>query len=250
MRASGSAFWSRSPARPCCDGFHFPARALRPRRVGHRVRLVEDDHALPGVTLVLVLAVREPGHDLVEAGRLALTRGRTQRRIGGEQDSLRMGDVGPLAHLGQRDDVFLASSDGAPVAARVLQQLVGLREPQRPLPSPQPLVEDDGGDLPALAAAGAVSQHPAAPEADRIGQRLVGVDGFAVVFEDRCGVIVIAVCVHALHCLRHECLPAGADAVLGGEMALVRLAGEDDALELGVGQQALGHHLLRQHRAV
>ena len=33
-------------------------------------------------------------------------------------------------------------------------------------------------------------------------------------------------------------LPLGSDAVLGGEVAVVRLAGEYDALELGVGQQA------------
>ena len=33
-------------------------------------------------------------------------------------------------------------------------------------------------------------------------------------------------------------------------MTLVRLAGEDHALELGVGQQTLGHNLLRQHRTV
>ena len=158
-----------------------------------------------------------------------------------------MGDVGPLADLAEGDDVVFAPADGAPVAARVLKQLVGLREPEGALPAPQPLVEDDGGDLPALAAAGAVAQHPAAPEADRIGQRLVGIDGFAVVFGGRSAgiVIVIAVGVDALHGL-----PAGADAVLGGEMALVRLAGENHALELGVGQQTLGHNLLRQHRTV
>ena len=39
--------------------------------------------------------------------------------------------------------------------------------------TPQPLVEDNRCDLPALAASGAVAQHPAAPEAHRRGQRLV-----------------------------------------------------------------------------
>ena len=43
------------------------ARAFRPRGVGHRVRLVEDDHAGKGVALVVVLAAGEPGDDLVEA---------------------------------------------------------------------------------------------------------------------------------------------------------------------------------------
>ena len=158
-----------------------------------------------------------------------------------------MRDVGPLTHLAERDDVFGAPADGAPVAARVLQQLVGLREPERPLASPEPLVEDDGGDLPSLAAAGAVAQHPAAPEAHRFGQRLVGVDGLAVIFGSCSGFIavVIGVGVHAPHGL-----PAGADAVLGGKVTLVRLAGEDHALELGVGEQSPGQHLLRQHRAV
>ena len=105
------------------------------------MRLVEDDDALISVALVLVVAVREPGHDLVEARRLALPRGGAQRGIGGEQDALRMGDVGPLAHLAEGDDVLFAPADGAPVAARVLQQLVGLREPEGALPAPQPLVE-------------------------------------------------------------------------------------------------------------
>ena len=207
------------------------------------MRLVEDDDALISMALVLVLAVREPGHDLVEPRRLSLPGWGAQRGIGGEQDALGVGDAGPLAHLAEGDDVFGAPADGAPVAARVLQQLVGLREPERALPSPEPLVENDGGDLPALAAAGAVAQHPAAPEADRIGQRLVGIDGPAVVVRFRCGIVVVGV--DAL-----DRLPAGADAVLGGEVALVRLAGEDHALELGVGQQSFGHHLLRQHRTV
>ena len=163
-----------------------------------------------------------------------------------------MGDVGPLAHLAEGKDVVGTPADGAPVAPRVFQQLVGLGEPEGAFAPPQPLVEDDGGNLPALAAAGAVAQHPAPPEAHRIGQRLVGVDGLAVVFGSRSGLIavVIAVGVDALHGLRHECLPAGADAVLGGEVFLVRLAGKDHALELGVGQQPLGHHLLRQHWTV
>ena len=158
-----------------------------------------------------------------------------------------MGDVGPLAHLAEGNDVLFAAADSAPVPARVLQQLVGLREPERALPAPQPLVEDDGGDLPALAAAGAVAQHPAAPEAHRIGQRLVGVDDLAVVFRSwRVGIVaVIAVGVDALHRL-----PTRADAVLGGEVALVRLAGEDNALELRVGELPLVDHAFGQHRTV
>ena len=62
----------------------------------------------------------------------------------------------------------------APVAARVFQQLVGGGQPQGPAAAAQPVVEDDGGDLATLAAAGAVAQHPAAPETHRRGQ------GFAI----------------------------------------------------------------------
>ena len=143
------------------------ARALGPGGVGHGVGLVEDDDAREGVAVVFTAAAGEPGDDLVEARLLPLPGRRAQRGIGGEEDALRLGDVGPLADLGQRDYFLLAPADGGPVPARVLEQLVGLAEPERPLPSPQQLVEDDGGDLPALAAAGAVAQHPAAPEAHR-----------------------------------------------------------------------------------
>ena len=52
-----------------------------------------------------------------------------------------------------------------------------------------------------FAAARAVAQHPAAPEADRIGQRLVDVGGLAVVFGDRSVVIAVVISfgVHAPH---------------------------------------------------
>ena len=45
-------------------------------------------------------------------------------------------------------------------------------------------------------------------------------------------------------------LPSGPDAVERGEMALVGLAGEDDALKLGIGQEPLGHDPGGQHRTV
>ena len=66
-----------------------------------------------------------------------MPRGGAQRGIGGEEDPLPMGDVAPLAHLAEGNDVVGAPADGAPVPARVLQQFVGLREPQRPLASPR-----------------------------------------------------------------------------------------------------------------
>ena len=106
--------------------------------------------------------------------RLSLAGGRAQGCIGGEQDSGLLRNIGPLAELAQRNDVGFAAADRGPVAARVLEQLVGGGQPQRPAAAAQPVVEDDGGDLAALAAAGAVAQHPAAPQTHRRGQ------GFAI----------------------------------------------------------------------
>ena len=138
------------------------------------MRLVEHDDAAIGMAGVFINAIREPADDLFEARALSLAGGRAQGCIGGEQDSGLLRNIGPLAELAQRDDVGLAAADRGPVAARVLEQLVGGGQPQRPAAAAQPVVEDDGGDLAALAAARAVAQHPAAPETHRRGQ------GFAV----------------------------------------------------------------------
>ena len=81
-------------------------------------------------------------------------------------------NLGPLAELAERDHVVLAAAERAPVASRVLDQLVGLRQPEGAPAAAQPVVEHDGGDLAALARAGAVAQHPAAPEAHGGGQDL------------------------------------------------------------------------------
>src|SRR3546814_19012400 len=64
----------------------------------------------------------------------------------------------------ERDDVALGATEGGPVAHRVLDQLVGLGDPERPAPALEPVVEDDPGDLAALAGPGSVAQEPAAPE--------------------------------------------------------------------------------------
>ena len=150
-----------------------------------------------------------------------------------------MRDLRPLADLGERDDVALGAPERRPVAPGVLQQLVGLREPERALSAPEPLVEDEGRDLPALAAPGAVAEHPALAQAHRRGQPLVRVRGGARV--DR----ALALAVDAAHGL-----PPFADAVEGGEVGVVGLAREHYALQLSVGEKALAHHALGQHRAV
>ena len=210
--------------------------------------LVEDDAPLISVAPVVVLAVGEPSHDLVEARRLALPGRRAQRGIGGEEDSLRMGDVGPLAHLAEGDDVVFVSADGAPVAPRVLKQLVDCESQRGALSAPQPLVEDDGGHLPALAAAGAVAQHPAAPEADRIGQRFVGIEPIRLSSSEAGAASSLLSSLSAS--TRFTVSQPAPMRYFGGEMTLVRLAGEDHALELGVGQQPLGHHALGQQWVV
>ena len=145
-------------------GRRIATRSLGPGGVGHGVGLVEHDDATISMARVFIHTIREPAHDLLEARGLSLTGRRAQGCIGGKQDPGLLRNFGPLAELAQRDNVGLLAADRGPVAARVLEQLVGGGQPQRPAAAAQPVVENDGGDLAALAAAGAVAQHPAAPE--------------------------------------------------------------------------------------
>ena len=180
---------------------------------------------------VFVHAVREPVDDLFEARGFSLAGGRAQGCIGGKQDPCLLWNVGPLAELAQWDDVALAAADRGPVAAGVLEQLVGGGQPQRPAAAAQPVVEDDGGDLAALAAAGAVAQHPAAPETHRRGQRFAiagsigggfktGAYGLALICLIGGLRDVIAVVIFVVGDTR-DGLPALADAVERGKMVAV-----------------------------
>src|SRR6202035_6133781 len=96
-----------------------------------------------------------------------------QGRVGGEEDALVERDRGALAEARKRHDVGAIAADRRPVALGVYDQLVGLRDPQRALAALEPVVEDDAGGLAALAGTGAVTEKPAAPEADRVR----GIDG-------------------------------------------------------------------------
>ena len=119
------------------------------------------------------------------------------------------------------------------------------------------MVENDGGDLAALAAAGAVAQHPAAPETHRRGQHLAVAGGIRIRFKTSAygvtcicglhGTIAINVIVIAVVGDTRDGLPALADAVERGKMAIMRLTGEDDTFELGVGQQFVRHDTHGQH---
>ena len=99
-----------------------------------------------------------------------------------------------------------------PVALRILQQLVALRDPERLAPSLPPVVEHDPGRLAALARASAIAKEEATAEAD-------GVRGI---------------------------LGRGRDHVAGfidsprpREIRAVRLARVDHGLQLRVGQQTV-----------
>ena len=112
-----------------------------------------------------------------------------------------------------------------PVAAGVFEQLVGLRQPQRPHAALEAVVKDDGGDLAPLAGAGAVTQHPAAPKAHR--RRVCRGAGIG----NRAG-IVATVLVRGVGTL--DGLPVRGDAVTGIEPAAVGFACKDHAFKLGV----------------
>ena len=218
------------------------------RGVGHGVGLVEDDDALEGVASVFVegsvATAGEPGDDLVEARGLVLAGRAAQRRVGGEEDAFVEGYGVSLPDLAEGEDVCVAPAEGGPVAAGVLEQFVGLGDPEGALASAQPLVEDDGGDLASLAAPRSVSEHPALAEAHR-GRKAfgrLGVGGVVVVPGFRGGRVGAVDAAHGF--------PSRADAVSGGEMSVMRLPGEDDAFELGVGEQAVGHDLRGQQRPV
>ena len=134
------------------------ALAVAAAGVLHGVALVEHDHA--------VEVAAEPVDDLLHARRLRLALGRAQRRVGGEEDALVEADRRALRKAGQRRDEQALLAERRPVALGVLDQLVGLRDPDGAAAALEPVVEQDAGDLAALAGAGAVAQHPAAPEAD------------------------------------------------------------------------------------
>src|SRR6185503_10089607 len=140
------------------------ALGLAAGRVLHGVALVEHDHAVEvGCGLEAGLAA-EPGEDLVEAGGLALALGRAQRGVGHKEDAFIEADRGALAETLQRLDQQRLLAKRGPIPSRIADQGGGTRYPDGTTLALEPVVEDDAGDLAALAAAGAVAEEPAAPE--------------------------------------------------------------------------------------
>src|SRR3546814_8264566 len=77
----------------------------------------------------------EPFGDLLDAARLALAALRAKRRIGGEEDAFGKPDRRTLAEARQRRDEQALLPERRPVALRVLEQLVRLRDPERAAPA-------------------------------------------------------------------------------------------------------------------
>ena len=103
------------------------------------------------------------------------------------------------------------------------------------MPPLEAVVEDDGGDLATFAAAGAVTQHPAAPKAHRRRRRFTAIRRAGIILGAGIGihaVIVAMVFVPGVGAL--DGLPVRGDAVTGIEPAAVGFACEDHAFKLGV----------------
>ena len=110
----------------------------------------------------------QPVDDLPDARNLLVARVGAQRGVGGEKDALLQTDRRALAEARERCDQQALLAERRPVALGVLDQLVGLGDPHRTAAALEPVVEQDAGDLTALAGAGAVAEKPAAPEADGV----------------------------------------------------------------------------------
>ncbi|ARU03147.1 hypothetical protein LOKVESSMR4R_03924 (plasmid) [Yoonia vestfoldensis] len=111
--------------------------------------------------------IAEPGRDLIEAGGFALTFSRAQRGVGDEEDALGQADVAALAELRERHDIAFASPERYPVATRIFDELVALRDPDRPSAPFEPIIEDDTGNLSPFTASRAITQKPALAQAKR-----------------------------------------------------------------------------------
>ena len=141
-------------------GLDIAALAFTAARVLHGVAFVEDDDA--------VEFWAEPVDDLTDPRALIAARFRTQRRIGREENALVETDRRSRSKAGLwgHQEPFLAQR--RPIALGVLDQLVGLADPNRATTAFEPIVEQYPRDLAALARPRAVAQKPAASKADGV----------------------------------------------------------------------------------
>ena len=124
---------------------------------------------------------------------------------------------------GKRDHIFLTAPSAAQ-SRRASSSRLAEAESQSARPRPRSLLSRmTAATSRPLPEPGAVTQHPAATEPDLRRERLT-------VLGSGCIDAHLAVLFRAAA----DGLPAGADPVAGGEMTVVGLACQDDALDLGV----------------
>ena len=87
----------------------------------------------------------QPVDDLVDAGFLGAPLFGAQGGVGGEENALGKRDVATLGKTRQGRDEQPLLAERRPVALRVLEQLVALRDPDRLAAALAPVVEQDTG---------------------------------------------------------------------------------------------------------
>ncbi len=118
------------------------ALALASNGVLHRMRLVENDHS--------VKTGAQPFDDLPDARKLLAALVAAQRSVGRKKDTFRELDRRTLPEARQRRNQEPLHAKRGPVALRILDQLVGLADPDRAPAALEPVVEQDAGDLASL----------------------------------------------------------------------------------------------------
>ena len=156
---AGQRMLEPQPRAPLLRGGDIAPVSFAASGILHGVAFIENDRA--------VEVGAEPFDDLPDARRLLAALVGPQRGIGGEQDAFLKRDRTPLRKARQRRHQQALHAERRPVTLRVLDQLVGLGDPDGLAAPAHPVVEDDGGRLAAFASTGAVAEHEATPEADR-----------------------------------------------------------------------------------
>ena len=154
------ACWSRSPARPCCEAAWSPRSPLPP--AAFCIAWLSSKMITPSKS--------EPNHSTICWTRESFSPRvvGSQRGIGREKDAFpsRIGVPWRKRDSGVTSSRSMPSADQSRCASSI--SLSDLLDPDRAAAALEPVVEQDAGDLAALAGAGAVAQKPAAAEADGV----------------------------------------------------------------------------------